>query len=992
MNKPFAFPAGRFKKVLCFLAVSSFVSLGLAQSYSLNILWTNVAGGFWSNPTNWSPNQVPGPGDDVYIITPGAYTVDLDTDTTIGSLTVGVSSGTNTQAFLTQGYELTVTNSPGDLSATVTINQKGEVQVGDGTGNGSLLVQGPNPSVSGGILKTFNAPALFETSLTLLSTGNLQVDVFSNTIFGAFTIDGTFTMAGKLTVGLEHGLASAGPVGTQFQVLYWPDTLSRHGGFSSPSTDTIEIGSGLHLLGFADDAGLHFVVAPDTNSSAYTTTNLADENALVNSNATFLITPLGQSPFTYQWYFNGIPISDGPIGDGAIYVGSTSNVLNVINVQSNEAGDYCVIVMDANSVSNTYCADLSAYSPETIGFQTGDQALSPGSSDEMSVSTCCNDTFQWRLNGQPINGATNSFFVISNALPQNAGTYDVVCANPVSAVTSTGMLVTVVTQSLAFADDFTNAGYAFGTNFIGAGSNTLATLEPGEPLPDGKPGGHSVWLNWSCPINGGVTISTTGSSFDTLLAVYTGSSVSNLTSIAADDDSGGFLTSQASFNAIAGTTYHIAVDGLAGATGNIVLSLSQSYLTVAPQILAQPSDIVVPAGSNATFSVVATNLSGQLTYQWLFNNWIAIKNATNSTLMVKNVTISNLGPYSVEIINTNGQVVDSLSARLEIGNPAYGHTYGKVADLLSGSADNSFVRSADASLSAGLFGSLSTSDFQSGAPQNALTTNIDGTSYYNSNYRFYAFDANANGICEVDTSNSQYSTCLQVYPETAGFVAPTLIAANVFAASGVTWPNNISWSRVTFPATSGVNYLIWVGALNQSGSTANQGVGNLTINWKFGVPPVATNSATILFPTMGTNLMLQTNNPAGQPTPSYQWQLNGVSITGATNANYITNNIRILQSGTYSVIVSNLMGIVTNTIATVYVQSPLSIQLMGTNFLLSGTLTQAYLLQRATNLNLPVWTPLETNNNLATLLLYTDAPAAGQQPKAFYELRSTPPP
>jgi len=45
------------------------------------------------------------------------------------------------------------------------------------------------------------------------------------------------------------------------------------------------------------------------------------------------------------------------------------------------------------------------------------------------------------------------------------------------------------------------------------------------------------------------------------MAVYTGNAVSNLTRVAADDDSGGNKASRVSFQAQAGTTYHIAVDG-----------------------------------------------------------------------------------------------------------------------------------------------------------------------------------------------------------------------------------------------------------------------------------------------------------------------------------------------------------------------------------------------------------------------------------------------
>ena len=42
-----------------------------------------------------------------------------------------------------------------------------------------------------------------------------------------------------------------------------------------------------------------------------------------------------------------------------------------------------------------------------------------------------------------------------------------------------------------------------------------------------------------------MTLDTIGSSFDTLLAVYTGSSISNLTVLASDDESGGGLSASA---------------------------------------------------------------------------------------------------------------------------------------------------------------------------------------------------------------------------------------------------------------------------------------------------------------------------------------------------------------------------------------------------------------------------------------------------------------
>jgi hypothetical protein len=104
-------------------------------------------------------------------------------------------------------------------------------------------------------------------------------------------------------------------------------------------------------------------------------------------------------------------------------------------------------------------------------------------------------------------------------------------------------------------------------------SNLAATKEPGEPDIAGNPGGKSVWWQWLAPISGPVTISTIGSSFDTLLGVYTGGAISNLVLVASNDDAEGILQSDVTFEAAAGTHYQIAVDGFNGASGEIVLTL-----------------------------------------------------------------------------------------------------------------------------------------------------------------------------------------------------------------------------------------------------------------------------------------------------------------------------------------------------------------------------------------------------------------------------------
>ena len=118
------------------------------------------------------------------------------------------------------------------------------------------------------------------------------------------------------------------------------------------------------------------------------------------------------------------------------------------------------------------------------------------------------------------------------------------------------------------------------------GSNTNAIIEPGEPAHAGYGPFHSVWWDWKSPsssmfsmksnTSGGdvLLVDTHGSDFDTVLAVYTGSVISNLTEIAANDDAGsGTNTSEVIFAFLPDETYHIAVAGKTSSdVGNIVLN------------------------------------------------------------------------------------------------------------------------------------------------------------------------------------------------------------------------------------------------------------------------------------------------------------------------------------------------------------------------------------------------------------------------------------
>ncbi|MBC7883357.1 MAG: VCBS repeat-containing protein [Anaerolineae bacterium] len=111
-------------------------------------------------------------------------------------------------------------------------------------------------------------------------------------------------------------------------------------------------------------------------------------------------------------------------------------------------------------------------------------------------------------------------------------------------------------------------------------NTSRATKELNEPNHAGNPGGRSVWWTWTPSRNRRVTISTRNSTFDTLLAVYTGNELNNLSVVAANNNAGGSLESQVTFDALVGTSYQIALDGANSVGGDTSLVLSRGLSSI----------------------------------------------------------------------------------------------------------------------------------------------------------------------------------------------------------------------------------------------------------------------------------------------------------------------------------------------------------------------------------------------------------------------------
>jgi hypothetical protein len=146
-------------------------------------------------------------------------------------------------------------------------------------------------------------------------------------------------------------------------------------------------------------------------------------------------------------------------------------------------------------------------------------------------------------------------------------------------------------------DNFASATVVPGVPYEQLNISTLdATIQTGEsPVTnacDGRmlaQGLHTVWYRFTPAATGLVSFDTVGSNYDTYIAVWTGTALSNLTYYACDDDNLSSLQSQLLTTFNAGTTYYVQVAAYAG--------------TVADP--SNPSDVT---GGNLNFHVRFPNI------------------------------------------------------------------------------------------------------------------------------------------------------------------------------------------------------------------------------------------------------------------------------------------------------------------------------------------------------------------------------------------------
>jgi hypothetical protein len=248
-------------------------------------------------------------------------------------------------------------------------------------------------------------------------------------------------------------------------------------------------------------------------------------NQLVETanSAIFNVTATGTAPLNYQWQLNGTNLVDGLSINGATINGATINgatnaTLTISDAQTNDSGNYLVIVTNYGGSVTSSVAVLTVTSAPFLTLQPTNQTVGVGSSVTFSVAGFSTQPsfLQWlkdgadltdgtNSSGSIISGSTNSaVLTISNVQTSDDGDYLFVVTNNWGSATSVVATLTVLTSpsftsitSVGGGGSFILSGFggtSAGTYFVLTSTNLAMPLALWTPIATNQFGGHGQFV------------------------------------------------------------------------------------------------------------------------------------------------------------------------------------------------------------------------------------------------------------------------------------------------------------------------------------------------------------------------------------------------------------------------------------------------------------------------------------------------------------------
>lgn len=480
------------------------------------------------------------------------------------------------------------------------------------------------------------------------------------------------------------------------------------------------------------------------------------------------------------------------------------------------------------------------------------------------------------------------------------------CRLSVLIVFFTVVFAALTSSAQTFSDDFENAQLVTDSFINIVDNNENASLQASEPKILHKPGGHSVWIAWQAPDNGLATLATIGSSFDTLLGVYTlepgnDSPFDRLESVVANDDFAGDFTSQVQFGANSNQVYYIVVDGFDGAAGDINFDLS--FLTSTnfqPTIQSGAADRALRIGDPLILTVNFIPTTSRLDFKW-FLNGNPLNDAEKATLVIPSLQTTNLGFYTLRF-ELNDDIFFSAPIEIQVNSEGQQNTLAryKIADAAISGLKPSVAANVNIGYNGTQIYNTTNAIVDPTAP---LICGVPpGATYW------FSYTAPTNGLMTVDTSGSAIPTLLAAYTYNGTLVSYTnLISLACDNNSGGTGTNTST--QIQFSVTNNRNYFIVVGGVNGA-----RGIVHLNYSLAAGVAasaPVITAAPQGMTVSAGTPVAFSTT-ASGSGVLGYQWWKNYSKLRTQTNASLFFLQPAASDTGNYFVVVSNYLGSVTS--------------------------------------------------------------------------------
>lgn len=346
--------------------------------------------------------------------------------------------------------------------------------------------------------------------------------------------------------------------------------------------------------------------------------------------------------------------------------------------------------------------------------------------------------------------------------------------------------------------------------------------------------------------------------------------------------------------------------------------------TTPPSISSQPASRTVTNGGVATFSVTASG-SGTLRYQWRANG-VSVSGATNSSLTLSSSTTNQAGGYTVVVTNNYGAVTSSTATLTVLVPPSISTQPSGLTVTAGDSASFSVAAAGTATLG---YRWRKNGSFITGA--NGATYTIPATVTGDSGSYTVVVTNSAgsvtSSVASLTVNSAPVAPSIVTQPSdqtgtVGGSVTLTVVAAGTAPLAyqwrlddiDVTDATNASLTMAFLTTNDAGSYRVVV--TNSVGSVTSA-VASVTVNPAPVSPEISTQPESVTVAS-GSDAALNVTVTGTSPL-RYQWRKAGAAVAGATNSTLSFSPALVVNSGDYTVVVTNVAGAVTSLVATLTV-------------------------------------------------------------------------